>query len=197
MANLMVPHQVTIDELVESYIAHAIKNAANVIASLQQLGKAVYVLSAGLYPAVSGFAKRLGVLEQNIHAVPLYFDEQYQYCDFDHHSPLVNNNGKCQIVQEIKQMHKRVLLMGDGMNDVATKHLLERFVGYGGAFERPRMAVEEDFYIAVNDLTALLPLCLTAIEMQEFMQQHPHLYHQAEQHLQRKQIIINLKKESV
>jgi phosphoserine phosphatase len=189
---LVKPSQAQIEQLTESYIAHAIKNAANVITCLQALGKAVYVISAGLYPAVCGFVKRLGVAEDHIYAVPIVFDEHHQYHDFDHHSVLINNNGKCEIVEQLKQTHPRILLMGDGMNDLATKHLVQRFVAYGGAFERPRFEKTEEFYIKVNDLVALLPLCLTEQEKTKVDMCHPHLCHQAEHYLQTQQIIINV-----
>lgn len=193
---LVKPSYQHIERLIEDYIKYAIKNAALVIACLHELGKAVYVVSAGIYPAVVGFAERLGVLKHNIFAVPIYFDHELQYKDFDHQSPLINNNGKCQIVEEIKQQYPRVLLMGDGMNDVATKPLLNRFIGYGGAFARPHMAATEDFYIETHDLAALLPLCLTVDEMAWVRQKHSHLYQQAQQYLQSKHIIINYHEES-
>lgn len=160
------PSESQVTALAENYFIHRVDDAVEVIALLQRLGKKVCVLSAGLLPAVAGFAEKLGVPSENVFAVDIQFDRAGAYQDFDRTSSLINNDGKRVIVEEIKKKYPRVLYMGDGLNDLAVQDLVTRFVGYGGAYYRESIAERCEFYIREQSLLPLLPLVLTREEMQ-------------------------------
>lgn len=148
----------------KDYYTHRTPDADSVIRILQQLGKQIYILSAGLHPAVAYLGKQLNIPAQNIFAVNISFDEAGNYRDFDHASPLVQNEGKRLIVEQLKKQHPRILYVGDGMNDLAVRTLVTKFIGFGGFFYRQNIADQSDYYIRTASMAPLLPLALTEEE---------------------------------
>jgi len=161
---LVAPARAEVEQLGETYFRHCTPDSKAVISLFQQLGKPVYVLSAGLFEAVSWFANQLNIPPQHVFAVRIQFDEQGAYRDFDKTSPLIHNQGKRIIVEQLKKRHSRLLYLGDGLNDLAVRDLVTRFVGYGGSYYRQNIADQCEFYIKTPSLLPLLPLVLTAEE---------------------------------
>ncbi len=154
--NITRPTQNQLMQLGQLYYQHRTKHIHEVITELQQLGKAVFILSAGYTPAVVDFAKRLGVPAEHVHAVGLRFDEQGNYKDFDHQSPLIHNQGKAEIIQNIQKQYNKIVYMGDGANDLAVIPYVKCFVGFGAHFPRELMKEKSDYYMTKNDARALL-----------------------------------------
>lgn len=163
---LVLPTAQQVKALGEDYFLHKTADLLTVLQVLTDLGKAVYVVSAGLFPAVAGFARRLNLLESHVFAVNVYFNDSGNYLDFDHHSPLVLADGKRYIVQELQKRHPRLVYVGDGLNDLATQDIVTRFVGYGGAYYRENIRQMCQYYITEPSMLPLLHLCLTKEEMQ-------------------------------
>ncbi|HVV68838.1 MAG TPA: HAD-IB family phosphatase [Gammaproteobacteria bacterium] len=163
---LVLPTVKQVRTLGEKYFLHKTADLLTVLQVLTDLGKAVYVVSAGLYPAVVGFALRLNLPQSHVFAVEVYFDDSGNYLDFDHRSPLVLADGKRHIVEQLKKQHPRLVYVGDGLNDMATQDIVTRFVGYGGAYYRENIRQMCQYYITEPSMLPLLPLCLTAEEMQ-------------------------------
>lgn len=162
--NLVKPTEAQVLAQGQEYLEHIVLDVQSVISILKQLHKSIYVISAGLYPAVITFCKQLGIPRTNIFAVPIKFDSQGKYQDFDRTCPLVNRDGKRRVLQAIKQSHPAVTYVGDGMNDFAVYDMAERFVGYGGAFYYEKLASACQYYIKSKSMAALLPLALTETE---------------------------------
>lgn len=167
--NLVYPLKSQVDALGQQYFHHQVPDAAKIIQISQRLNKAVYLVSAGLKPAVTIFGKLLKIPQENIFAVDIHFDAQGQYQDFDTASPLVDYAGKRQITAYLKEKHKNILHIGDGMNDFVTSDMVTRFVGYGGVFYRKNIAEQCQYYIKSLSLAALLPLLLTSQEQQQLI----------------------------
>ncbi len=62
------------------------------------------------------------------------------------------------------QQNKKIVYVGDGLNDLAVCDVVARFVGYGGFFYRANVAAKSDFYLTSPSMAALLPLVLTEAE---------------------------------
>ncbi len=165
--DLVMPTRDQVAALGDHYFQHMAPGLLTVLKTLTRLGKAIYIISAGLYPAVVRFAHLLNIPAANVFAVDIYFDEQGRYRDFDHESPLVFSDGKCRIAAHLKQRYPQLVYVGDGLNDVATQDVVTRFVGYGGAYYRENIERMCQYYINVPSLLPLLPLCLTAEEMSQ------------------------------
>lgn len=156
--------QSDIKKISKLYIAHMTKDINYVIATLKKLNKAIYIVSAGLKPAILPLAATLFIPREHVYAVDIYFDVHGQYQDFERTSPLCNNAGKRQIIQALRQRHQTIAHIGDGANDLACIDLVDRFIGFGGNiyFESIQNACE--FYITSSSMGAVLPLILTEEE---------------------------------
>ena len=149
------------------------EDAEELIAALQFLGKQVFIISGGLIDAVKGFGRRLGVDPAQIRAVELEYNElsgdwwryhepqaqQAQtYLDYNE-GPLTISSGKANIIQELAgDLPGRRMMIGDGASDLATKHLVDLFVGYGGVVARDKVEAESDIFLRASSLAAILPI---------------------------------------
>jgi phosphoserine phosphatase len=161
---LAMPREEQVLALGETYYAHRVPDAVEVIQTLQELNKKVYLVSAGLYQAVAIFGALLKIPASQIFAVDIQFDEQGHYLNFDSTSPLTQHEGKRQIASQLQAQHHSIAYIGDGMNDAIAKEVVTRFVGYGGIFYRDNIAAACEFYIKSKSIASLLPLLLTQQE---------------------------------
>lgn len=189
--DLVFPHQSQVESLGQQYFNHQVPEAAIIIQILHRLNKAVYVVSAGLKPAVRHFGVMLNIPPENIFAVDIQFDEQGKYVNFDDTSPLVYREGKRHITNHLKSKHANILHIGDGMNDFVAADLVTRFVGYGGVFYRENIAAQSQFYIKSHSLSGLLPLVLTEIEYQQLLPFELKIYNDGLKAIEEKMVIRN------
>jgi phosphoserine phosphatase len=164
--DLAQPTKEDILQLGNDYIIHRVPDIDEIIRLLQRLNKTIYIVSAGLLPAVTIFGKFLNIPSKNIYAVDIQFDSENKYADFNHLSPLVNRNGKRIIVNEIKMKHTDIAYVGDGLNDLEVRDLVTRFIGYGGIFYRENIKSACQFYVTSESMAAILPLILTQDEVE-------------------------------
>jgi phosphoserine phosphatase len=162
--DLVRPTHSQVMALGDKYMAKRAPDIEEVLATFKQLGKAIYIVSGGLYPAVEVFAKYLQIPSENIFAVDVKFDSAGNYVDFDHTSPLITADGKKEVVQQIKKMHSELIYVGDGLSDLVVKDLVTRFIGYGGAFYRENIERACQWYIKELSMLSLLKWSLTEEE---------------------------------
>jgi phosphoserine phosphatase len=174
--DLIKPTKAAVEALAQQYIQHQITDAHAVIQIFHRLKKQVYVISAGLLPAVRSFANALSIDSTQVFAVDIHFDAQGHYLNYDQHSPLVTNQGKREIVVQIKKTYPEIAYVGDGMNDISVMDIVKRFIGYGGMFPRENIAALCDYYIRTRSLAPLLPLTLTAVEFKNLLPEEKRLY---------------------
>lgn len=165
--DIVKPSQDQMHELANRYYLERSPDIDVVIPLLKKRGKQLIIISAGLYPAVTEFANRLGVVDENVHAVEIDFDPAGNYTDFDQTSPLVTSNGKQSIVLDIQRTTPNIAFIGDGLNDIAVCNLVTRFIGYGGQFYRKNIQDQCEFYLTKPSMLACLPLLLTQTEVMQ------------------------------
>lgn len=157
----------------EQYWDNLVPDALAVIAALRFLNKQIFIISGGLAEPVRGLGRRLGVPPENIRAVELEYNElsgewwryyepgarhRQTYLDYDE-GPLTVSSGKPAIVQELAQgKHGRRLMVGDGASDLATRGVVDLFVGYGGVVARQRVRDEADVFVSSKSLAPILPI---------------------------------------
>jgi phosphoserine phosphatase len=155
------------------YWDHLVPDTVEVLAALRFLNKHVFIISGGLAEPVRGFGKRLGVPLENIRAVELEYNElsgewwRYHepasrhaqtYLDYDG-GLLTISSGKPRIIQELAAgKHGRRMMIGDGASDLATRPVVDLFVGFGGVVARAKVQSEADAFVIVNSLAPILPL---------------------------------------
>ena len=167
------PTRAQLKAIEERYWETVVEDAVDVIAALHFLGKHVFIISGGLIDAVKGFGRRLGVESSRIRAVELEYNElsgewwryhepqaqQTQtYLDYNA-GPLTVSTGKTKIIRELAgDIPGRRMMIGDGSSDLATKELVDLFVGYGGVVTRTTVETGSDVFIRSTSLAAILPI---------------------------------------
>ncbi len=146
------------EQLADHYYQNRTPAIDKVITHCQQQGMAVFVISAGVNPAVQLFAAQLNIPEDHVFAVDLDFDADGNYVDYDHTSPMTTAGGKCIVVEQIKQAFPNLLYVGDGKNDLDVYDDVKCFVGYGGAYYRPNIEQVCEHYITEKSMQPLLAL---------------------------------------
>ena len=161
----------------ERYWETIVPDAQAVVNALRFLGKQIFIISGGLAEPVRGFGKRLGVPPENIRAVELEYNElsgdwwryhdpqtqnRQQYLDYNQ-GPLTVTSGKPEIIKELAgARHGRRLMIGDGSSDLATRSVVDLFVGFGGVVAREKVRRDSDVFVASESLAPVLPLAAGA-----------------------------------
>jgi len=157
----------------ERYWETIVPDVQAVLDALRFLNKDVFIISGGLAEPVRGFGKRLGVAPQNIRAVELEYNElsgewwnyhepqtqhRQTYLDYDE-GPLTVTSGKPDIIRELAgDKHGRRLMVGDGSSDLATRTVVDLFVGFGGVVARDKVVQQSDAFIHSESIAPILPM---------------------------------------
>ena len=159
---LIKPALVDIDWLAQCYIEYMVVGVKQVFSELRAQNKEVHIISGGLRQAILPMANLLGIAEQNVHAVDIYFNSEAKYSHFEQRSPLAKAGGKAEICKQISSQGKSLVMVGDGQTDLEAKQAGAYFVGFGGVVERPAVVKQADVYVSDKDLQAMLPILLRA-----------------------------------
>jgi phosphoserine phosphatase len=157
----------------EMYWETIVPDVQAVLDALRFLDKNVFIISGGLAEPVRGFGKRLGVNPDHIRAVELEYNElagewwryhdprtrhHHTYLDYDE-GPLTVSSGKPDIIRQLAEgKHGRRLMIGDGSSDLATRDVVDLFVGFGGVVARDRVQRESEAFIQSESIAPILPL---------------------------------------
>lgn len=191
---LIRPTQKDILKLKDAYKNTATKDASVVVDMLHELGHDVYIVSGGLLEPVREFGLSLGIIDTNIYAVGVNYNQlsgqwwrsdgsgepnwSPEYLDF-HNSPLTLSKGKETIItQLLSGKTGRSMLIGDGMSDFLASSCVDQFVGYGGVIARDNVRKNSDVFISTESLLPLLPLCGAGEGMDEIKFTNPEIYQQ-------------------
>lgn len=159
--DIIRPTRADVDALGERYVGSMVDGAAETIATLRSAGVDVHLVSGGIAQAIAPLAAKLGLAPRALHAVPLQFDEDGGYRDFDRRSLLARSGGKELVVRSILTRAKgRAAFIGDGITDLETKPVVSLFIGFGGVCVRPRVRDEAAVYVEKPSLRAVLPYLL-------------------------------------
>jgi phosphoserine phosphatase len=161
----------------ERYWETIVPDVQAVLAALRYLKKQVFIISGGLAEPVKGFGQRLGVSAQHIRAVELEYNElsgdwwnyhepqvnhKQTYLDYDE-GPLTVTSGKPDIIRELAgDKHGRRLMVGDGSSDLATRDVVDLFIGFGGVVARQKVLEQSDVFIHSESIAPILPLAAGA-----------------------------------
>ncbi len=167
------PTRAQLKAIEERYWETMVEDAHAVIAALHYLGKRVFIISGGLVDAVRGFGRRLGVEPGRIRAVELEYNElsgrwwdyheplaqqDKTYLDYSE-GPLTISSGKPKIISDLAgDLPGRRMMIGDGSSDLATKTMVDLFVGFGGVVAREAVKAESAVFVAAGSLAPILPL---------------------------------------
>jgi phosphoserine phosphatase len=153
---LIQPQQSDLDWLAQLYIEEIVDGVEAVFQALQQSGYQLHIISGGIRQAILPLAKRLGLQDDQVHAVSVYFDAHGHYQDFDRQSPLAKTGGKAEVCKGLKQLHLPMTMIGDGKTDLEAAQAGARVIGFGGVARRELVEKQADIYVLDSSLQSVL-----------------------------------------
>jgi phosphoserine phosphatase len=154
-----------VEALGEEYVERLIPGARETIQRLQEDHVDVHLLTAGIEQAVLHLGRSLALPDRAVHAVRLLFDSNGEYVDYDRKSPLARTGGKELVVRDLRVRSKaKVAMVGDGVSDLETIRVVDRFIGFGGVAVRPRVREAAEIFVEELDFAAVLPYLESADE---------------------------------
>jgi phosphoserine phosphatase len=145
---IVKPTLAEIQQLGNVYVERIAAGAVETIAALRAHNIEVIMISGGLREAILPLARELGVGEENVYAVSVFFDEQGKYAGFDDASLLTRQTGKRTTVGQM-DLKGPILAVGDGMTDCEIKPVVQGFAAFTG-FTRREAVIERADYVIEN-----------------------------------------------
>lgn len=183
--DLVKPTQEQMKILGDLYYQHRTPGAEATIKFLSDLGKKVFIMSAGLLPPVQLFGEQLGIAKSAAYAVDIFFDKDGNYSHYEEDSLLTGMTGKREIIRDLTEFYPRIIHVGDGLNDIESREVAARFIGYGGVTYRENIAKVCDYYVTHPSLLSILPLCLTRNEIAALSSEQFSIFQEGVQNLQK------------
>jgi len=140
------PDLAEIEQLGRVYVERMAPRARETLTELRARGIELVMVSGGLREAILPLARELGVGEQRVHAVSVFFDEEGNYAGFDERSPLTRQDGKRSTVRDMG-LRGPILAVGDGMTDCEIRQVVEGFAAFTGFMRREPVVQRADFVI--------------------------------------------------
>ncbi len=151
------PLKSDLDWLGQLYVDNITDGVQELISQLQQADITIYIVSGGLRQAVLVLANKLNIKQENVYAVDVQFDEEGEYQDFDHCSPLARAGGKEEIVNQIRTSDMKIACIGDGITDLEMQNDDVFFIGFGGVEVREKVKEQANVFIEDQSIMATLP----------------------------------------
>jgi phosphoserine phosphatase len=147
---IVKPSLPEIQQLGKVYVDRIAAGAAETIGALRAHDIKVVMISGGLREAILPLAGKLGVGEENVYGVSVFFDEQGRYAGFDDASLLTRQTGKRTTVGQM-DLKGPILAVGDGMTDCEIKPVVQGFAAFTGFTRREAVIERADYVIETFD----------------------------------------------
>ncbi len=153
---LIQPQQSDLDWLAYLYIEKMVDGVEPVFQALMNAGYQLHIVSGGIRQAILPLARQLGLSDEQVHAVNVFFDANGCYQDFDRQSPLAKTGGKALVCKRLKQIDLPMTMIGDGKTDLEAAQAGARVIGFGGVARRELVEQQADIYVIESSLQAVL-----------------------------------------
>ena len=147
---LVQPTRDEVALLANVYIAALAPGAARSIRRLRDAGRRVVLVSGGIREAILPVAQRLGIPDDDVHAVVARFSPDGNFEGHDTTSPLTTALGKRTVVEALA-LPARVLAVGDGATDLAIRPVVDAFAAYTGFVRRDAVVNDADLVVQSFD----------------------------------------------
>ncbi len=144
------PTRDEVTRLGDAYIEHVSTGAVECVRALRDANVNLVIVSGGILNAVEHLARHLRIRLEDVHAVPLHFDEQGEYAGYDAAHPCARQLGKRTVISSLK-LAAPSLLIGDGMTDAEARPSVDAFAAYTGAVRREEIVRLADFEVSSFD----------------------------------------------
>jgi phosphoserine phosphatase len=143
---LVSPTRDEVAGLARIYLAALAPGALRAVHRLRANRRRVVLVSGGVREAILPVARKLGVPDDDVHAVSVHFTAQGDYAGFDTASPLATAAGKRAVVESLT-LPRRVLAVGDGATDLAMRPAVDAFAAFTGFACRAAVVKEADVVV--------------------------------------------------
>lgn len=147
---LVKPTLAEMKALGTAYREAAAPRAKETVAALRNAGIAVHLISGGIREAILPFATWLGVPPGQVHAVDVRFESSGRYGGWETSSPLATATGKGTVLIQIDPPAP-ILVVGDGITDLAARTPGVTFAAYTGFVRREAVVQGADHVITSFD----------------------------------------------
>jgi phosphoserine phosphatase len=144
------PTRAEIERLGNVYLESIASGAHETIAELREHEIELIMVSGGLREAILPLAAQLGIPEQKVHAVSVFFSANGDYAGFDEHSPFTQQTGK-RVAVEKMGLPVPILAVGDGMTDAEMRSVVNGFAAFTGFKHRAPVVELADYVIESFD----------------------------------------------
>jgi phosphoserine phosphatase len=154
---LIQPGRSIVEAVAQLYIEHIEPHAQETLDATRSAGWTPVIVSGGFVDAIRPLADRLGI--NRVEAIGLRFDNTGRYAGFETDHPTTRNGGKAEIATRLRAEFEaeRVVMVGDGVSDLETADVVDRFVGFGRYTVRPRVrATASRFIYSLAELPAAI-----------------------------------------
>jgi phosphoserine phosphatase len=144
--SVVKPTRAEIEELSRVYVDRVATGARETVADLNLNGVDLVMVSGGLREAILPLAIELGISQDKVHAVTVFFSPDGEYAGFDDDSPFTQQGGKRSAVQKMN-LGGPILAVGDGMTDAEMKSVVGAFAAFTGFIRRSPVVDLADYVI--------------------------------------------------
>lgn len=137
--DLIRPSRAMVDAVGRLYVENAEPHAADAIAAARAEGWTPIIVSGGFAEAIRPLADWLGIAR--VEAVGLRFGAGGDFAGYDEAHPATRTGGKLEIIAALRTelAPERIVMVGDGVSDLETAGVVDRFVGFGRYADRQRV----------------------------------------------------------
>ena len=168
--DIISPSRSDIAALSQEYLAHVSPDLVQVVQELKRAGKHVVIITGNFHEAIDPLAESLGLdPEHDVFANNLLFDANGDYAGFVENYHLMHDDGKQQVVKELRQQYRHITHVGDSMGDMLAG--ADIFIGYGGAAIRSQVLIQSELYIPGPSLAPVLSVELSRRQLRHIPDQ--------------------------
>lgn len=137
--DLIRPSRAMVDAVARLYVEQAEPRAADAIAAARAADWTPVIVSGGFTDAIRPLADWIGIAR--VEAVGLRFAADGSYEGYDESHPATRTGGKVEIVARLRAEFapERVVMVGDGVSDLETAAVVDRFIGFGRYSDRAKV----------------------------------------------------------
>jgi phosphoserine phosphatase len=140
------PRHEDVAALSRAYVDAIAPDCVETVKRLRHAGVQVLLVSGGIRNAMLRLALHLDLDLGDVHAVDVRFDAMGAYVGFDEKSPLSTSAGKGVVVAGLS-VARPVLMVGDGVTDLAARASVDSFAAYTGFVHRESVVREADLVL--------------------------------------------------
>ena len=142
----------------QRYCDTLVEGAREVFDRLRASGRDVHIVSGGIQQAVATVAVHLDVPMTNVHAVPVFLNDDCTYKGFDTDAPLARTGGKPEVLATLVDSPEKVVLVGDGVFDLEARQSGVFVIGFGGVITRPAVKMGANAWVEAPSLLPVLEI---------------------------------------